>query len=210
MPWIVAGSNGGIGVHLELPAVPGVGAPAPGQPQAFADLGAQQRPCHRQQIRSGPLGGHPGDGVAGVLVGIGDPFQDRLQHRQALRRIRRRGLTGHGDHSAVHPKPWCAARQAAQNLPRPGIGKTGGRAHARTSAVHGAGASGPGVRFRRFAPWPGGGGSRRPAPVASRTAYAPAPEVTGWPEQSRNQRGPRRHGRGRSRSGEGQDGAGRG
>jgi hypothetical protein len=115
--------HGGIGVHLKLPAVPGVGAPAPGQPQALPDLGAQQRPHHRQQIRAGPLGSHPGDGVAGVLVGIGDPFQDHLQHRQALRRSRRRGLTGHGDHSAGHPKPRCAARQAAQNLPRPGMAR---------------------------------------------------------------------------------------
>ena len=45
--------HGGIGMHLELPAIPGVAAPPPGQPQAFPDLGAQQRPHHRQ--RSGPV-----------------------------------------------------------------------------------------------------------------------------------------------------------
>ena len=123
------GQHGGIRVHLELPAVPGVGAPAPGQAQALADLGAQQRPHHRQQIRAGPLGGHPGDGVAGVLVGVGDPFQDRLQHRLARRHTRRRGLTGHDDHSAGHPQPRSAAPGGP--APRPGVaaagdGKTGG------------------------------------------------------------------------------------
>src|SRR2546429_8404823 len=51
--------------------------------------------------------------------------------------------------------------------------------------------------FAAFAPWPGGGGSRHPAPVASRTAYAPAPDVTGWPEQSQESaRAPGHHGGG--------------
>ena len=72
-----------VGVHLELLAVFGMAAPAPGQPQAFADLGAQQRPDDRQQIRPGPLGRDPSDRVAGLLVGVGDPLQDRLQHRLA-------------------------------------------------------------------------------------------------------------------------------
>ena len=126
--------HGGIRVHLELRAVLGVATPAPGQAQALPDLGAQQRPHHRQQIRPGPLGSHPGDGVAGVVVGVGDPFQDRLQHRLALRGTRRRRLTGHGDHSAGHPRPRCAADLAAA-----GDGKTGGRAHAWTSAVRGSG-----------------------------------------------------------------------
>jgi hypothetical protein len=107
--------HGGIGVHLELRAVLRVAAPAPGQAQAFPDLGAQQRPHHCQQIRAGPLGGHPGDGVAGVLVGVGDPLQHRLQHRLA---VRRRGLTGHSDHSAGHPQPLCTA-PGGPDLARP-------------------------------------------------------------------------------------------
>jgi len=40
-------------------------------------------------------GKHLGDGVAGLLVGVGDPFLDRFRHGLALRRTRQRKLTGH-------------------------------------------------------------------------------------------------------------------
>jgi len=53
---------------------------------------------------------------------------------------------GRGDHCAGHPQPRCAARQAAQisgrSLPRLGMARPAVRAHARTSAVEGPGASG--------------------------------------------------------------------
>ena len=151
--------HGRIGVDLELPAIGGVAAPASGQAQALPDLGAQQRPCHRQQIRAGPLGGHPGDGATGVLVDVGDPFQHRLQHRQAMERIGRERLAGRSRRPFCrHPQPGCAARQASQpsgrSLPRPGTARPAARAHTRTSAVEGSGAPGAG-RARPCRCWGG-------------------------------------------------------
>jgi cold shock protein len=61
--------------------------------------------------------------------------------------------------------------------------------------MQGSAVSGPGVRFAAFAPWLGGVFSP-PARVASRTAYAPAPDVTGWPEQIAERADPGRHGGG--------------
>jgi hypothetical protein len=181
MPCTVAGSTVVYECTWNCPAVGGVGAPAPGQPQAFADLGAQQRPHHRQQIRAGPLGGHAGDGVAGVLVDIGDP----LQHRQALRRSRRRGPTGHSDHSAGHPKPRCAARQAAPNLPRPGMARPAVAPMPELRRCRALVLPAQVFASPAFASWPDGG-----VLAAGRTAYAPAPDVTGWLEQSQEARSP--------------------
>ena len=48
------------------------------QPQALPGLGPQQRANHRQQIAAS-VGGHPGYRAAGVLVGVGDPLQHRVQ-----------------------------------------------------------------------------------------------------------------------------------
>jgi len=50
---LVAGSTVGIGVDLELSAVPGVAAPAPGQPQAFPTWAPSSGPT--TVIRSGPV-----------------------------------------------------------------------------------------------------------------------------------------------------------
>ena len=70
-------------VDLELPPILGVRPPPADQPQALPRLHPQQRTHHRQQIRTGAVGGHPGDRVAGLLVGVGDPLQHRIQHRPA-------------------------------------------------------------------------------------------------------------------------------
>ena len=71
----------------------------------------------------------------------------------------------------------------------PPDGKTGGRAHARTSAVEGSGVSGPGVRFHRFRSLAGPGvlaaGTRgQPHGLRTRAAYPhqPAAEDIGFGE----------------------------
>ena len=84
--------------------------------------------------------------------------------------------------SAGHPKPRCAARQAAQNLPRPGIGNAGrampGPRQCR-APVHPAPASLP--RFRFLA---GRGVLAAPHPWPAARLTPPRLDVTGWPEQS--------------------------
>ena len=65
--------HGVVGLDLELAAVLGMAGPAAPQPQALPGLGPQQRPDHRQQV-TGTVGGHPGHGVAGLLIGVGDPL----------------------------------------------------------------------------------------------------------------------------------------
>ena len=77
------GQHGGVGVHLELPAVPRVSRPAAAQPQELADLRAEQRPDRRDQLRAS-FGRDPGDRVPGLRVGERDPLQHAVQHR-ALR-----------------------------------------------------------------------------------------------------------------------------
>jgi hypothetical protein len=73
-----------IGLDLELAAVLGrTGPPAP-QAQALPRLCPKQRPDHGQQV-TGPVGGHPGHGVARLLVGVGDPLQHRVQGRRRRR-----------------------------------------------------------------------------------------------------------------------------
>ncbi len=76
------GQHGGIGVHLELPAVLRVAGPAAAQPQELAHLRAQQRPDRGDQLRA-PLGRDPGDGVPGLRVGERHPLQHPVQHRTA-------------------------------------------------------------------------------------------------------------------------------
>ena len=73
--------HGGVGLDLELLAVLGMGGPAALHPQGLAGLGAQQRADDGEQV-AGPVGGDPGDGVAGLLVGVRDPLQDRVQGRR--------------------------------------------------------------------------------------------------------------------------------
>ena len=73
------GQHGGVGVHLELPAVLRVAGPPAAQPEELADLRAEQRPDRRDQIPADPgtpLGRDPGDRVPGLRVGEGDPLQD--------------------------------------------------------------------------------------------------------------------------------------
>ena len=77
------GQHRGVGVHLELPAVPRVGRPAAAQPQELAHLRAEQRPDRGDQLRAAPLGRDPGDRVPGLRIGEGDPLQDAVQHRAA-------------------------------------------------------------------------------------------------------------------------------
>jgi hypothetical protein len=69
-----------VGLHLELAAVLGMAFPAAPQTQAFPGLRPKQRPDHRHKV-SRPPRGHPGDGVAGLLVGVGDAFKHRVQRR---------------------------------------------------------------------------------------------------------------------------------
>jgi transposase len=94
------GQHRGVRVHLELLAVFPMGAPPSPEPQALPDLGAQQGSHHRQQIRSCPLGRDPGDCIAGLLVDIGEPFQNRLEHRQVADVAR---WAGGGDHIPILP-----------------------------------------------------------------------------------------------------------
>ena len=79
------GQHRGVGVHLELPAVPGVGRPAAAQPEELADLRAEQRPDRGDQVRAAAFGRDPGDRVPGFGVGEGDPLQDPVQDRAAAR-----------------------------------------------------------------------------------------------------------------------------
>ena len=103
MPWIVAGSTVVYELDLELPPVLRVRAPPAHQPQALPRLRPQQRTHHRQQIRTGAVGGHPGDRVAGLLVGVGDPLQHRVQHRPA----RTTPLPRPGPATRWSPAPSC-------------------------------------------------------------------------------------------------------
>src|SRR5207244_7005637 len=87
------------GVHLELPAVPGVAGPPAAQPEELADLRAEQRPDRRDQLRADPrtpLGRDPGDRVPGLGVGEGDPLQDPIQYR----------AVGHKDNFESE-RAWC-------------------------------------------------------------------------------------------------------
>ena len=52
--------------------------PAALQAQALARLRAEQRPDDGQQVAAA-AGGHAGDGIAGLLVGIGDPLEHGFQ-----------------------------------------------------------------------------------------------------------------------------------
>ena len=105
------GQDGGVGVHLELPAVPGVGRPPAGQPQELAHLRAEQRPDRRDQLRADPrtsFGRDPGDRVPGLGIGERDPLQHPVQYRAAA-------LAGHhrrhkDNLSPRPPRPVTGAR----------------------------------------------------------------------------------------------------
>jgi hypothetical protein len=111
--------HGGVGLDLELAAVLRMAGPAAPQPQALPGLGPQQRTDHRQQI-GGPVGGHPGHGVAGLLVGVGDPLQHRLQGGRCRPRLLHTGdstaparpcrhlATAHLDHAGLPAQPVSA------------------------------------------------------------------------------------------------------
>jgi hypothetical protein len=73
--------DGGVGLDLELTAVLGMAGPPAPQAQALPGLRSQQRTDHGQQI-TGTSGRHASDGVAGLLVGVGDPLQHRVQGRR--------------------------------------------------------------------------------------------------------------------------------
>ncbi len=88
----------GVRDDLELPAVLRMRAPPAGQPQALPGLRAEQRADHGEQVVAAPRGGHPGDGVARLLVHIGQPLQHRFQ--DVRRRAGGLGRAGHGDHRA--------------------------------------------------------------------------------------------------------------
>jgi hypothetical protein len=92
--------HGVVGLDLELAAILGVAGPAALQAQALPGLGPKQRPDHGQQV-AGPVGGHPGHCVAGLLVGVGDPLQHRVQDRR-----RRRPRLLHGGDSTVRTPPY--------------------------------------------------------------------------------------------------------
>jgi hypothetical protein len=106
--------HGVVGLDLELAAILGMARPPAPQAQALPGLGPKQRPDHRQQV-TGPVGGHPGHGVARLLVGVGDP----LQHRVQGRRRRRPPLLHDGtllptpDHVATRPRPRRRALRSA-------------------------------------------------------------------------------------------------
>ena len=74
------GQHGGIGVNLELLAVFRVARPAAAHPQALADLRAQQRPHHRDQVRAS-AGVDPRDRVPGLRIGESDPLHDAVKDR---------------------------------------------------------------------------------------------------------------------------------
>ena len=85
------GQHRGVGVHLELPAVPRVAGPAAAQPQELADLGAEQRPDGRDQLRAASFGRDPGDRVPGLRIGERDPLQYAVQYRAPTRAGHHRG-----------------------------------------------------------------------------------------------------------------------
>src|SRR5690606_37909814 len=72
------GQDGGVGPDLELAAVAGVGGPAAGEPERLAHLGAEQGADDGEEFGRA-AGGHAGDGVAAVLVGVGDAFEDGFE-----------------------------------------------------------------------------------------------------------------------------------
>ena len=95
------GQHGGVGVHLELPPVPGVAGPPAGQPQELAHLRAEQRPDRRDQLRAASFGRDPGDRVPGLGIGERDPLQHPVQYRAA------RPATIAGIKTIFHPDhPW--------------------------------------------------------------------------------------------------------
>jgi hypothetical protein len=65
---------------LELLAVFRVARPAAAHPQALADLRAQQRPHHRDQVRTS-AGVDPRYRVPGLRIGESDPLHDAVKHR---------------------------------------------------------------------------------------------------------------------------------
>ena len=103
----------GVRVDLELPSVAWVRAPPAHQPQALPRLDPEQRPHHRQQVRTTAVGGHPGDRVASLVVGVGDPLQHRVQHRPAATTP----LRVPGRRPGAHP-PHRASRHDRDQRPR--------------------------------------------------------------------------------------------
>ncbi|MFJ4617987.1 RbsD/FucU domain-containing protein [Streptomyces sp. NPDC088812] len=45
-------------------------------------MGAEQRADHREEVARASAGVDPGDRVAVLLVGVGDPLQDAFEHRE--------------------------------------------------------------------------------------------------------------------------------
>lgn len=52
--------------------------PATAQPQALAGLGAEQGADHGKQVTA-VAGGDPSNGVAGLVVGVGDALEHGVQ-----------------------------------------------------------------------------------------------------------------------------------
>ncbi len=103
------GEQGAVAADLELAAVQRMAPPASLQAQAPARLGAEQGPDHGDQVGR-PGARHPGDGVAGLLVGVGDALQHAVQHRGGGtgRKGRSLGWRGqdHGGSSRFRARPW--------------------------------------------------------------------------------------------------------
>ena len=74
------GQEGGVVLDGELLAVLRVGAPAALHAQRFARLRPEQRADDGQQIARAAARVDPRDGVAALLVGVGDPLQDPFHH----------------------------------------------------------------------------------------------------------------------------------
>ena len=75
------GQHGGVVLDGELLAVLRVGAPAALHAERFAGLRAEECPDDGEEVAGAAAGVDPGDGVAALLVGVGDPLQDPFHHR---------------------------------------------------------------------------------------------------------------------------------
>lgn len=82
----------GVGLDLKLLAELGMAGPPADQAQAFPWLRAKQR-AHDGDEVAAAVSGHPGDGVAGFLVDVRQPLENRLQHNTPRTNVGR-----HADH----------------------------------------------------------------------------------------------------------------
>ena len=99
----------GVGGHLELPAVPGVGRPPAAHPQRLAHLRAKQRADRRDQVRAAS-GVDPRDRVPGLRVREGDPLERALKDRTVTTGTRTRHGTIMAGGRGAMPGPGLGPR----------------------------------------------------------------------------------------------------